>query len=208
MDRPSSTAATIVAKLSSTRIISEASFATSVPEIPMAIPIEACLSAGASLTPSPVMAGTSPQDRRSLTRSCLSRGSVRENTRDPPPCMIRCLRFSSLIDPWKNSAPVKERPVISSPSPKIPTSLAIASAVVLLSPVIIMTRIPAAWHRPMAERTSGRGGSLMPANPTNVKSLSTLMYSSRFNSWEGSWETAGMPVLTAIPRVRRGRLDM
>ena len=53
---PSSTALTIVAKLSSARIISEASLATSVPEIPIAIPIDAYLSAGASLTPSPVIA--------------------------------------------------------------------------------------------------------------------------------------------------------
>ena len=43
-------------KLSSTRTISEASFATSVPVIPIAIPISALFNAGASLTPSPVIA--------------------------------------------------------------------------------------------------------------------------------------------------------
>jgi len=48
----------MVEKLSSARIISEASLATSVPEIPMAIPILAYLRAGASLTPSPVIAAT------------------------------------------------------------------------------------------------------------------------------------------------------
>lgn len=46
----------MVAKLSSARIISLASLATSVPDIPMAIPILAYFKAGASLTPSPVIA--------------------------------------------------------------------------------------------------------------------------------------------------------
>ena len=53
---PSSTAATIDAKLSSTKIMSAAALATSVPVMPMAIPMSACLNADASLTPSPVMA--------------------------------------------------------------------------------------------------------------------------------------------------------
>eukprot|EP00966_Prymnesium_polylepis_P201365 4665973-Prymnesium_polylepis.1 len=50
----------MVAKLSSASTMSAASLATSVPEMPIAMPILACLSAGASLTPSPVIAGTSP----------------------------------------------------------------------------------------------------------------------------------------------------
>src|SRR5262249_31386137 len=49
----------MVAKLSSDRIIRPAFLATSVP-VPMAIPMSAALMAGASLTPSPVMATTSP----------------------------------------------------------------------------------------------------------------------------------------------------
>ena len=60
MPRPPSTAATIVAKLSSVRIMSPASFVTSVPVIPIATPMSARLSAGASLTPSPVIATTLP----------------------------------------------------------------------------------------------------------------------------------------------------
>ena len=56
--RPSSTACTIDAKLSSSRIMSAASRATSVPEAPMATPMSAFFSAGASLTPSPVTATT------------------------------------------------------------------------------------------------------------------------------------------------------
>ena len=60
IDRPSSTAATIVAKLSSARTISAACLATSVPVMPIATPMSAAFSAGASLTPSPVIATTAP----------------------------------------------------------------------------------------------------------------------------------------------------
>ena len=52
MERPSSTAATMVAKLSSARTMSAASLATSVPAMPMAKPTSARLSAGASFVPS------------------------------------------------------------------------------------------------------------------------------------------------------------
>ena len=58
--RPSSTAATIEAKLSSASTMSAASFETSVPVMPMAMPMSAFFSAGASFTPSPVIATTAP----------------------------------------------------------------------------------------------------------------------------------------------------
>lgn len=48
---------TMVAKLSSASTMSEAPLATAVPD-PMATPMSASLSAGASFTPSPVMATT------------------------------------------------------------------------------------------------------------------------------------------------------
>src|SRR5205809_4172821 len=54
--RPSSTAATIDAKLSSVRTMSALSLATSVPVIPIATPRLDRFRAGASFTPSPVMA--------------------------------------------------------------------------------------------------------------------------------------------------------
>ena len=57
---PSSTADTIVAKLSSVKITSAASFATSVPTTPIAHPISDVFSAGLSFTPSPVIATISP----------------------------------------------------------------------------------------------------------------------------------------------------
>ena len=50
---------TMVAKLSSASTMSAACLATAVPD-PMAIPMSARLRAGASLTPSPVMATTCP----------------------------------------------------------------------------------------------------------------------------------------------------
>ena len=56
--RPIRTALTIVEKSSSVRIIAAASFETSVPVMPMAMPMSARFRAGASLTPSPVIATT------------------------------------------------------------------------------------------------------------------------------------------------------
>ncbi|EDM50199.1 hypothetical protein EUBVEN_02850 [Eubacterium ventriosum ATCC 27560] len=57
---PFATAFIIVAKLSSANIIDEASFETSVPVIPIATPMSAFFSAGASFTPSPVIETTLP----------------------------------------------------------------------------------------------------------------------------------------------------
>ena len=57
--RPSFMECTMVVKLSSSKIISAVSFVTSEPD-PIAIPTSAPLSAGASLTPSPVIDTISP----------------------------------------------------------------------------------------------------------------------------------------------------
>lgn len=62
MRRPSSMALRIETKLSSVRTMSDASFATSEPASPMAIPASARLREGESFTPSPVIAAK--QDRR------------------------------------------------------------------------------------------------------------------------------------------------
>ena len=69
---PHLTAVTIEAKLSSNRIMSEASLATSVPVIPIAKPTSAFLSAGASLVPSPVTATISPFYLSPVTSAYLS----------------------------------------------------------------------------------------------------------------------------------------
>ena len=64
----------MVAKSSSARTMSAASFDTSVPVMPMAMPMSAFFSAGASLTPSPVMATTAPPRRSASTMRSLCRG--------------------------------------------------------------------------------------------------------------------------------------
>ena len=81
--RPSSMAATIEAKLSSVRIMSAASLATSVPATPIATPMSAFLSAGASFTPSPVTATISPISCRALTTRSFCSGAMRANTTWP-----------------------------------------------------------------------------------------------------------------------------
>ncbi len=54
--------------------------------------------------------------------------------------------------------------------PSIPSSRAIAAAVVAWSPVIIRTWIPAEWHSAIATLASGRGGSTMPTIASRVSS--------------------------------------
>merc|ERR1712107_413183 len=71
------------AKLSSAKTISEADLATAVPE-PMGIPISAFFKAGASLTPSPVMAETSFMDCKYSTILDLWKGSTRANILERP----------------------------------------------------------------------------------------------------------------------------
>ena len=71
MPRPSSTAATIDAKLSSVMTMSAASLVTSVPVLPIAMPIVASFSAGASFTPSPVIATTAPRAFQARTMRSL-----------------------------------------------------------------------------------------------------------------------------------------
>ena len=70
----------MVAKLSSVRITSEASFATSVPTIPIETPMSACFSAGASFTPSPVIATIWPCDCQACTMRTLCSGATRAYT--------------------------------------------------------------------------------------------------------------------------------
>ena len=99
MDRPSSIAATMVLKLSSVRIMSDASFATSVPAMPIATPMSACCSAGASFTPSPVIAVISPICFSRLINCFLCTGSDRLNTRPPLPRRMRsCSAGSSAMN--------------------------------------------------------------------------------------------------------------
>ncbi len=67
-------------KLSSSRTIWADSFATSVPVMPMAMPISARFSAGASFTPSPVMATYCPAACSALTIRSFCSGATRAYT--------------------------------------------------------------------------------------------------------------------------------
>lgn len=78
--RPHMMAETMLAKLSSIRMMSDASFATSVPAIPIEKPTFADLSAGESLVPSPVTPTTSPRCFKVSTKSFLSSGEERART--------------------------------------------------------------------------------------------------------------------------------
>ena len=155
----------MVAKLSSVRIITAASLETSVPVMPMATPMSAVFSAGASFTPSPVIATTLPFSLSNRTRRTLSSGATRATT---PISSISARSSSSLIA--ANSVPVTARP-------SMPSSPAIAAAVVAWSPVIIRTRIPASRHSAMAVLASGRGGSTMPTIASSVSSWTSPMRS-------------------------------
>ena len=114
MLRPCSIAETIVAKLSSASTISAASFATSVP-VPIATPISARFSAGASFTPSPVIATTSLFFWSRSTSWLLCDGSVRERMTT----LLATLAFFS-GDIASNSRPVNDRSCTSSSGPNRP----------------------------------------------------------------------------------------
>ena len=77
---PSATASIMVENLSSVRIILAALLETSVPFMPIATPTSAAFNAGASFTPSPVIATTSPRDCQAFTMRILSSGLTRAYT--------------------------------------------------------------------------------------------------------------------------------
>ena len=122
----------------------------------MATPISACFSDGASFTPSPVMATTSPLDCSALTTRTLCSGETRAHT---PISSIRSASSSSLISlSW---APVTTLP-------GMPSSAAMAPAVLAWSPVIMRTPMPASLHSATAATASGRAGSRMPIRVSSV----------------------------------------
>ena len=158
---PSLTAETIVAKLSSRTIISADSLLTSVPVIPIATPISAFFSAGASFIPSPVIATTFPFFCNALTILNLCSGFTRAKT------LIFSIFSSSscsLID--SSSFPV----IAMLPGFIIPSVFATAIAVSRWSPVIIFTSIPAFWHNLIASMASGLGASIIAAIPKKTSS--------------------------------------
>lgn len=175
MPLPSSMAFKMVEKSSSVNIMSAASFATSVPFLPIAIPMSAFFSAGASLTPSPVIATISPRDWSALMILSLWSGVVRAKM---VVFCIACARSSS--DRLSTSWPVKTGFTETWPGPcsrgvaiSIPSCVPIAIAVVSASPVIMITLTPPRMSLLMDRPTPGLGGSLMPTKPANVRLLYT-----------------------------------
>ena len=168
-----------------------ASLATAVPESPMAMPISAFFRAGASLTPSPVIATTWPSALRACTIRSLCSGATRANT-----ATVLTRSVSAAADSASSSAP-------SITSPSIPSSHATVAAVIRWSPVIIFTVIPACLHRAIASRASGCGGSEIPANPTRVRSQMWVIRSpSGSKSLTGSVLSASASTRIALPARR------
>ena len=195
--RPSSTAPSIVAKLSSVSSMSAAWRATSVPPAPMAMPMSACLRAGASLTPSPVIATTSPLAWRACTSCNFWAGVTRANTstRSTHSAMPSGPSSASWRPSIANScsaSAVGERPM--------PILRAMARAVSRWSPVIIFTVMPAAWQAATAWIASGRGGSNIPCRPRKSKSFSTWWCS----NW--CWEASAWPMAKASTRSPRAAI--
>ena len=168
MPRPSRTAETMVEKSSSVSTMSAADLATSVPFFPMAQPMSAAFRAGASLTPSPVMAATRPWRWQAFTSSTLWAGDTRAKTLVPGRARARAA--SSIRS---RSSPVRAR----SPGPAMPTRLAMAKAVAAWSPVIITGVIPALLHWATASFTPGLGGSSRPMSPAKTRPFSKSLSS-------------------------------
>ena len=159
----------MLAKLSSWSTISAASFATSVPAMPIAIPMFARESAGASFTPSPVIATISPCSWSDDTILIFCSGVTREKIEAWAEASASC----------SSSKAVSALPFTGAMPPSVMfSSRPIASAVYCWSPVIIFTRIPARWQTAMASFTSALGGSMMPTRPRKMKLDSTVLMSS------------------------------
>ena len=113
----------MVAKLSSVMTIFAASFATSVPVMPIATPTSAVTSAGASFTPSPVIATTLSLRLVGLDDAQLLRGMNAGEDGDA----IEARRASSGSDMRSSSRPS----TAMSPSRAMPSVRAIARPVAL-----------------------------------------------------------------------------
>ena len=191
MARPSRTASTMVAKLSSAMTMSAASRATSVPSLPMATPMWASRSAGASFTPSPVIATMWPHRLKAPTIRSFCSAVTRAKTRT-----VSMHPSSPFSSSFSSSAPVSAM----APSSQRPSSFAMATAVSLWSPVIITARTCASAQRRTASFTPSRGGSIIPTRPRKV---------SRLSMSEGGWArscsacTRGGSESWCVPRTRR-----
>ena len=162
---PSSTATTIVEKESSIKTMSDADFVTSVPVIPIPIPTWASLIAGASFTPSPVIATIFPLFWSAKTILSLWAGFTLAYTE-----YLLTIFFSSSSLYLSSSLPS----IASLSLSIIPTFFAIAVAVSIESPVIIIGLMPAFLHKMTLFLTLSLGGSIIPKIPAKDKSFSSF----------------------------------
>ncbi len=148
-----------------------ASRATSVPDAPMATPMSARRRAGASFTPSPVIATTWPSARSDSAMRSLVSGELRA---------ITASRWSARRASRAGSVRASTCVPVATPcsgSTGMPTCRAMAAAVRPLSPVTTSTRTPAWRHRSTAAAAEARGGSTSPTTPTRRSSRSASMRS-------------------------------
>lgn len=143
-------------------VISEASLATAVPS-PIDRPTSATFRAGASFVPSPVAATTSPRFWRSRTNRSLSFGRARDRIFTSS---TRLINSSSVIA--ANSVPVSMFLSVSF-SFQRPICLPISFAVPDVSPVTILTCMPALTQSLIAAGTSSRTGSEIAKIPTKFR---------------------------------------
>ena len=136
--------------------------------MPIATPMSACLSAGASFTPSPVIATTWPQACSACTRRSFCSGATRAKT-----AVRSAISGRSASAIFSSSWPDSATSCPFSAHPPSPICEATARAVMRWSPVIIFTAMPARWHRSTAVTASGRGGSIIPWIPRNVSFSAT-----------------------------------
>ena len=168
---PSFTAVVIVVKLSSSKITSATPLVTSVPLLPIPTPTFASLIAGASFTPSPVIATTLPVFCSAFTSCNLLSGLTLAKTE----YLFAYFTNSFSLKLFNSDALMPSLLLV-----QIPISLATESAVGKLSPVTIIGLILASKHVLIASLTLGLTGSFKPTKPTSTKSFSSLKYSSSF----------------------------
>ena len=132
--------------------------------------MSACFNAGASFTPSPVIATIIPFSCHARTIRILCSGDTLAYTEIFGTNSFSCSSFIFSI-----SAPSQA----SDRSYKIPILFAIAAAVILWSPVIMTGRIPAFIHSATAAFDSSLGGSIIAIRPRNTSWFS----SSVVNTW-------------------------
>ena len=176
-------------------VMSDASFATFVPS-PIDKPTCAALRAGASFVPSPVTATTWCWACKASTNRFLSIGRAR--------AMI--FRLFTRLESSSSLRASNSEPVITQLSQSFsvhsPTCRPISFAVPGVSPVTILTSIPASRHSRTAAGTSLRTGSEMATIPWKVNPFPVCLMVSRRVGITPSCKLSSSMSIQAKPNVR------